>query len=257
MTPSIAAASLPPRFLLPALSPAWRIAVRRVPRTATAAIRNASTSSSSRDGKPIVLEKPARFNPPSHGSRLPRNQGPKHYGGNLTDAELKAQKQRDYPGMPPPKGSKAHGIIHSRTLHLCISLGTLAALAIFTFTLNFTQTSRYKHLLPEASEFWSSPIQFVTTWIRVIQLHEKDRNERVLAQHTRHTDDVAKRAYYRKVHGLDRENPVVNFFKTEEQLEEERKADLEAAAAAVAAQGQPDVSSNEEGQKRKKWLGIF
>lgn len=77
--------------------------------------------------------------------------------------------------------------------------------------------------------------------------------------HTRHTDDVAKREYYRKVHGLDKENPIVNFFKTEEQIEEERKAAAAAAAEeeALAAAKSQDGESETTGQTKKKWLGIF
>ncbi|KAL2753720.1 hypothetical protein ACRALDRAFT_2044063 [Sodiomyces alcalophilus JCM 7366] len=266
MASSITSATLPPRFLLPALSPMWRAAAARVPRktTTTAAaaattFRHASTQSGSPSGKTPILEKPARFNPPSHGARLPRNTGPKHYGGALSDAELRAQSRKHYPGMLPPQGTKAHSFIHSRSIHLIITLGTLTILAISTFILNFTHTSPFKHLLPEASEFWSSPRQFIQTWIRVIQLHEKDRNDKVIAMHTRHTDDVAKREYYRKVHGLDKENPIVNFFKSEEQIEEERKAAAAAAAEeeALAAANAGDAGSETAGQTKKKWFGIF
>ncbi|ROT40261.1 hypothetical protein SODALDRAFT_306370 [Sodiomyces alkalinus F11] len=262
MASSITSATLPPRFLLPALSPMWRAAATRVPRTTTAAatIRNASTKSTSPEGKPPILEKPARFNPPSHGSRLPRNQGPKHYGGALSDAELRAQGQKHYPSMLPPEGTKAHSFIHNRSIHLFITLGTLTVLAISTFMLNFTHTSPFKHLLPEPSSFWSNPGEFIRTWIRVIQLHEKDRNEKVIAKHTRYTDDVAKREYYRKVHGLDKENPIVNLFKSEEQIEEERKAAVAAAAeeeTMAAANAGGAGSETTGGQTRKKWLGIF
>ncbi|KAM0287969.1 hypothetical protein ACHAQH_000036 [Verticillium albo-atrum] len=218
--------------------PAWRGALNTNALRNTAAVfrRNASTKTTT---KPIVLEKPAKFNPPSHGSRLPRNQGPKHYGGSMTETEKAAQKRREYPGMLPPEGSRTHKFIHNRNLHLFISLGTLSILALSTFILNFTHTSPFKHLLPRPSEFWSHPIDFIGTWIRVLQLHEVDRNEKVIVQHTAHTDDVAKRAYYRKVHGLDKSNPVANLFKSSSNDEEENAAPargVEALAAeAIAA----------------------
>ncbi|KAM0335255.1 hypothetical protein ACHAQA_000299 [Verticillium albo-atrum] len=213
--------------------PAWRGALNaNALRNSTAVVRrHASTKT---PGKPIVLEKPTKFNPPSHGSRLPRNQGPKHYGGALSEAEKGAQKRREYPGMMAPVGTRTHSFIHNRNLHLFISLGTLTILAISTFILNFTHTSPFKHLLPRPSEFWSHPIDFIGTWIRVLQLHEVDRNEKVIVQHTAHTDDVAKRAYYRKVHGLDKSNPVANLFKSSSEDEEANAAPARGVEALVA-----------------------
>lgn len=111
--------SLPPRFLLPALSPMWRVP-RAGPGPMRALRRHASTTS--KDSKPIVLEKPLKFNPPSHGARLPRKNPPKHYGGGLSEGERFAQGQRDYPGMMPPAGSKAHRFINSRAMHMTITL---------------------------------------------------------------------------------------------------------------------------------------
>ncbi|KAF9870147.1 hypothetical protein CkaCkLH20_12381 [Colletotrichum karsti] len=251
-----------PRFLLPALSPMWRAAaVRSTGRPASAALRGngvwtvryASTKSSAGGPKkkgPIVLEKPAKFNPPSHGSRLPKS-GPKHYGGQLSAQEKQAQRVKDYPGLMAPEGTWAHWFVNSRAIHLVITLGTLTTLAIASLYLNFTHTSPFKHLLPPASEFWSHPIDFVGTWIRVLQLHERDRNEKAIAMHTRHTDDVAKRQYYRKEHGLDKENPIANFLG----MKEESGEPVPAADASPAA-GNAEVKPA-EGEKKKKWFGIF
>lgn len=136
--------------------------------------------------------------------------------------------------------------------------------------LNFAHTSPFKHLLPPAGEFWSGPVDFIRTWIRVIQLHERDRNEKVIAQHTRHTDDVAKRAYFRKVHGLDKENPIKNWLGVTEEGDEVEAAVAQpqghevtvadetavAAAAGVAnVAGQATGEAQEQG--RKKWFGVF
>ncbi|KAH6688315.1 hypothetical protein F5X68DRAFT_190002 [Plectosphaerella plurivora] len=249
--------SLPPRFLLPALGPMWRAAPRaagsmRVLR------RHASTTGKD---KPIVLEKPLKFNPPSHGARLPRYK-PKHYGG-VSEGEKFAQGQRDYPGLMPPVGSKAHRFINSRKLHMSITLGTLVVLAITTFILNFTHTSPFAHLLPPASEFWSSPINFIRTWMRVMALHERDRNARTIAEHTALTDDVVKRAYFRKVHGLDKENPIRNFLGGGEGDEMNAEAfaavsgEPVPAAATSNASTIPAESAESVQEPKKKWLGIF
>lgn len=110
-----------PRFLLPQSGLIWR----RVP--ASAASRQSriflrlSTSSSNPTGQ-RVLEKPERFNPPSHGSRLPRKTTPRHYGGNLSAEEVKVQRQTDYPGMMAPEGTWAHWFIHNRWIHVAITV---------------------------------------------------------------------------------------------------------------------------------------
>lgn len=304
-TMAVAAASsttLPPRFLFPALSPMWRAS--RVPSSAQAsrqavtvvahssARRYASNSSNNNPDKPIVLEKPAKFNPPSHGTRLPRKQ-PRHYGGNTTEDERIAQKRREYPGTLPPEGSSAYKFIHNRNFHLAITLvciccargfredqrrgrwlllfaislasvlthtqGTLTILAITTIILNFTHTSPFRHLLPRASEFWSGPIEFIRTWWRVIQLHENDRNAKAIAHHTRTTDDVMKRLAYRKAHGLDKENPIKNWISSgdeEEESQEKRSADGDQSSVAPT-EGQQAAVEGTEGQGRKKWFGIF
>jgi len=88
--------------------------------------RPAATRSASTAGKapsPAVLEKPAKFNPPSHGRRLPqRSNPPRHYGGDVTATEAAAQKVRDYPGLMAPAGSWAHWFLHSRGLHTFLTL---------------------------------------------------------------------------------------------------------------------------------------
>ncbi|OLN95343.1 hypothetical protein CCHL11_04764 [Colletotrichum chlorophyti] len=263
--------TLLPRFLLPALSPMWRAAASTTTSTAgrpaaTATLRRnavwtiryASSSGGPGQKGPLILEKPTKFNPPSHGSRLPKKQLPKHYGGQLGATEARAQRTREYPGMMAPEGTWAHWFLNNRKIHIFISLGTLTALAVTTIIMNFTHTSPYKHLLPPASEFWSGPLEFIRTWIHVLKLHERDRNEKVLAMHSRHTDDVAKRQLYRKVHGLDKENPIANFLGMKEESE------AEAAAAAAAADASPvagaaEASAPVEGEekKKKKWFGVF
>ncbi|KAI8234597.1 hypothetical protein K4K57_008970 [Colletotrichum sp. SAR 10_99] len=246
-----------PRFLLPALSPMWRAgAVRATGGPAPAAFRgnavwNVRYASTGAAKGPIVLEKPEKFNPPSHGSRLPKKGLPKHYGGQLSSQEVRAQRVKEYPGMPAPEGTWAHWFVNNKAIHLFITMGTLTTLAVTSLYLNFTHTSPFKHLLPPASEFWSHPVDFVQTWIRVLQLHERDRNEKAIAMHTRHTDDVAKRQYYRKEHGLDKQNPIANFLGMKEGADEPAPvADAPPVSGAVE-------TTPAEGEPRKKWFGIF
>lgn len=102
-----------PRLQMALQGPAWRAAPR-----SSASSRFASTQSS----KPIVLEKPLKFNPPSHGSRLRKNTMPKHYGGVTTADEIAAQRMRSYPGMMAPEGTWSHWFWHSKTLHVFITM---------------------------------------------------------------------------------------------------------------------------------------
>lgn len=86
-------------------------------------VRNASSTATDAKSKQVVLEKPARFNPPSHGARLPKNKPPQqHYGGSLSANELSAQKKKEYPGLPAADGTWAHWFWNSKALHLCITM---------------------------------------------------------------------------------------------------------------------------------------
>ncbi|KAL9119980.1 MAG: hypothetical protein Q9187_003467 [Circinaria calcarea] len=64
--------------------------------------RHASSASPS---KPHTLEKPAKFNPPSHPARLNRAPPRQYPGPPLSKPELKAQKTKQYPHMMPPEDS--------------------------------------------------------------------------------------------------------------------------------------------------------
>lgn len=123
----MASRTIIPRFLLPLQGPLWRGV--RIPLSQNVHIRFASSGSKasnpnspSSPAKPIVLEKPARFNPPSHGSRLKRNHVPRHYGPELTAGERLAQSQKNYPGMMAPEGTWAHWFWNSRLLHTMITM---------------------------------------------------------------------------------------------------------------------------------------
>lgn len=107
-----------PRFLLPLQGPLWRGV--RIPLSQNIRVRFAS--SSDRSQKPIVLEKPAKFNPPSHGSRLKRNTTPRHYGPQLTPSEIAARGRKHYPGLMAPEGTWSHWFWHSRLLHTFITM---------------------------------------------------------------------------------------------------------------------------------------
>ncbi|KAK4038700.1 hypothetical protein C8A01DRAFT_47722 [Parachaetomium inaequale] len=203
-----------PRFLLPQSGLIWRRAA--APSSASSGpsrifLRLASTSKPNPpSGGPRVLAKPERFNPPSHGARLPKKGIPRHYGGDLSAAEVTAQTVREYPGMPPPKHTRAHWFLHNRWIHVVITVGTLTTLAIFTFTLSFKHTSPFADMLPPASDFLYHPISSTRMLIEVLRLHEAHKTARINDKRRRNVEDVAKRAAYRKAHGLPDEMGLFN-----------------------------------------------
>ncbi|KAF2965440.1 hypothetical protein GQX73_g8144 [Xylaria multiplex] len=210
--------------------------------------------------KPIVLEKPERFNPPSHGSRLPRSR-PKHYGGSLTAEEVQAQSQRTYPGLPPPPNTWSHWFINNRSIHMFITLGTLTSLAFYTFAMNFQAKSPFADMIPPISEFPRHPFQYIGVCLDVLRMHEEHESAQTAEKRRRKVEDVAKRNEYRKAHGLE---PATSaFFGSKAEVAEET-TDTASPIAAVEPSvpelrvPEPSVAQEftPEG-KRKKFLGIF
>ena len=118
-----------PRFLLPrwyAFPYLYSTAVRRpwCPDSQTYRLcKRASTNAP--PPKIIRLEKPARFNPPSHGRRL-KQQIPRHYGPELTQQQRVEQKTKKYPNMMPPPDTFMYWFLTNRGIHVFISLVRLS-----------------------------------------------------------------------------------------------------------------------------------
>jgi hypothetical protein len=109
-----------PRFLLPQRGSIWR-AKLSTPSSSSFTIRHASQKPPKKGSKPLVLEKPAKFTPPSHGARL-RKSPPQYPGPQLSAEEQAAQKSRKYPNMMPPEGTFMHWFVNNQAIHLWISL---------------------------------------------------------------------------------------------------------------------------------------
>ncbi|KAI1130345.1 hypothetical protein F5Y10DRAFT_122354 [Nemania abortiva] len=210
--------------------------------------------------KPIVLEKPERFNPPSHGSRLPRST-PRHYGGSMTADELQAQSQRTYPGLPPPPNTWSHWFINSRGIHMFITLGTLTSLALYTFAANFKAKSPFADMIPPISEFPRHPFQYIGVCIDVLRMHEEHESAQTAEKRRRKIDDVTKRNEYRKAHGL--EPATSGLFGSKAETRAESTETITAPSATPVAEPsepEPEPSPAAEftpEEKRKKFLGIF
>ncbi|KAI0181471.1 hypothetical protein GGR52DRAFT_567694 [Hypoxylon sp. FL1284] len=248
--PSPPPAATKPAPAAPAREPVAKAAAATpAAKPAAAAPRPASPS------KPIVLEKPERFNPPSHGARLPRST-PRHYGGPMSDAELQAQSVKAYPGLPPPENTWSHWFIHSRSIHLIITLGTLTSLAVYTFITSFKAKSPFADMIPPASEFVRHPFQYLGVLVDIMRLHEEHESALTAEKRRRRVEDVAKRNEYRKAHGLE---PAQGFWAAgqasqpepePEPQQQQQPVESSKPRATIADEFTPDG-------KRKKFLGIF
>lgn len=173
----------------------------------------------------------------------------------MSDAELQAQSAKAYPGLPPPDNTWTHWFIHSRGIHLFITLGTLSSLALFTFVSNFNAKSPFADMIPPISELPRHPFQYLGAIVDVMRLQEEHESAQTAEKRRMRVDDVAKRNEYRKAHGLE---PAQGFWAKGIKSDD---ADAQAAEAnpiveSSEPQGSPADEFTPEG-KRKKFLGIF
>ncbi|KAI0484281.1 hypothetical protein GGR56DRAFT_17906 [Xylariaceae sp. FL0804] len=270
----------PPPPPTPAPEPA---AQRVAPTTTSAATASASitppkpaaaAAAAKKPKGPIVLEKPDKFRPPSHGRRLPKGP-PRHYGGPLTQEESKVQATKHYPGLPPPKKSWTHWLLHNRSLHTWITMGLLGGLALYTFALN-AQRSPFYELVPPIRELARHPFEYVGICLDCLRLHEERESAITGERRRRKVEDVAKRDAYLREHGVE---PPRSFFAPKPQAVVPRpeapepepepepepaapasvvvspESQTDAAAAAVPVPAATEIAP--EDGKRKKFLGIF
>jgi hypothetical protein len=125
-------------------------------------------------------------------------------------------------------------------------------MGIYTFFMNYAYNSPYKALVPSWSDLFSRPGYFFAAWKEVILSHEKDKAIKAGEHRARHIDDVAKRQYYMKMHGIEAKDPVAMVFGKDEVKSEE---DLEAAA--LGRELPPKEPGEDTEKPRKKWFGIF
>lgn len=91
-------------------------------------IRYSSSSSTQPPPKPIVLEKPDRFRPPSHASRPNARSTTSMYGAGAAYNQQRTKQERQqagkkrYPNMFPEEGTRMHWFLTNRFVHVVISL---------------------------------------------------------------------------------------------------------------------------------------
>ena len=98
--------------------------------------------------------------------------------------------------------------------------GFLLSLAIFVGIKNFQHTSPFADMLPERSDYIYHPILSIRTLWEVVRLTEQHNSAVIVEKRRKKADDIAKRAEYRKAHGLDKEGS-----ETKEALHDEASHD--------------------------------
>jgi hypothetical protein len=209
-----------------------------------------------------VLEKPARFNPPSHGARL-RKDPPRYPGPALSQEQRSAQQTKKYPNMMPPPGSFMHWFLNDRTIHLYITLGTLFSAAGYAFFTSFKRSTKFADLLPSASDMVMHPIRSSKMCLEVLRLHQIQVSEETAERRRRRVEDVKKRSDYRKAHGLETEGFGGWTAKTDDELMGPAiKLGTETGTAAApegVVESQSEVAEPVQRKKRpvKMWFGIW
>ena len=104
------------------LQPQLLVSFQRPSRIPAIQRRNASSTTTD-PSKPIVLDKPDKFRPPSHPQRLPRGR-PRTTGYNQasTAKEQESQRTRRYPHTFPNEGTVMHRFLTNRRIHLFITV---------------------------------------------------------------------------------------------------------------------------------------
>lgn len=220
--------------------------------------------------KPRLLEKPERFNPPSHSARLPRKN--KTYGAPVTPQEAERQKTRQYPHMMPPEGSFMFWFLTNRIIHVIISFGILMSLVLGIWFQNFIHSTPYKDMLPPNSMFFAHPWQFLRRYWDIYDLTTAYNTQQVMERRKAKIDDVQKRSNYRKAHGLDTGDkaglfggwtaktdaelmgPALRTSDVEEALPKD--VELQGELDAPAATAISDISTAKV-KSRPKWFGIW
>uniref|UniRef100_A0A8H7NL66 Uncharacterized protein n=1 Tax=Bionectria ochroleuca TaxID=29856 RepID=A0A8H7NL66_BIOOC len=104
---------------------------------------------------------------------------------------------------------------------------------------------------PPASSFWSHPIEFFLGWKNVIVMHERDKAIRAFEHRMEHQNDVVKRRYYMKMHGIETKDPITMIFGKSEKEQTDEEIEAEALGTAV-----PKAEDAKPPERRKFW-GIF
>ncbi len=127
-------------------------------------------------------------------------------------------------------------------------------------------------MLPPASEYFTSPFTAFPTLAEVVRLHEAHKTARISEKRQRNVEDVAKRAAYRRAHGLPEEMglfgaklapvPPVAVDAAGVDGRGEKAVEVGVVEGFSGGSGEVGRLSEQEkqevaGKARAKWFGIF
>ena len=81
-------------------------------------------------------------------------------------------------------------------------------MGLTTFFLNYAWNSPFAHLVPPLGDLFRQPGAFFSAWMTVIRLHDADKTARIQELRLARTDDLAKRRYFMRMHGIEVKDPV-------------------------------------------------
>ncbi|KAL8768366.1 MAG: hypothetical protein Q9209_005400 [Squamulea sp. 1 TL-2023] len=253
-----------PRFLLPGLEHSFARNSRLTLYAATyRGFQKRHAATNPTPSKPHILEKPAKFYPPSHPQRLTKRTMPRQYPGPpLPQAQKEEQKFKKYPHMMPAEGTFMFWFLNNRMLHMSICLTVLLSLSIFVFIENFHRSTPFLELLPPSHEFWSHPFQYIRTYGHVYKLHTDHVSAETAERRKKKVDDVQKRSRYRKAHGLEDEQGLGGWTAkndTDSLGPSIPTGDMPGDDGSPQARREKESYVDFEGKRRpvKRWLGIW
>lgn len=115
-------------LLRPRLRPQYRYLLNHESPSARHFHQSRPVLASNDPSKPIVLEQPDKFRPPSHAARRNARSTTAMYGGGaaynqgMTDRERVASKTKKYPNMFPEEGTRMYWFLTTKWVHFMISL---------------------------------------------------------------------------------------------------------------------------------------
>jgi len=153
-----------------------------------------------------------------------------------------------------------HWFLHNKTIHVYIALSTLSTMAITVWITNFKRDSPFADMLPEWSQFLVHPIDSTRQFVEVLRLSTEAKSAETLERRNARMDDVAKRAQYRKAHGLDQNQGFGGWTLKNDQEPEMLAPGIPIGAmkrdGPLPATEEP-VQEVREKKQVKKWLGIW
>ncbi|KAI9741238.1 MAG: hypothetical protein M1834_002954 [Cirrosporium novae-zelandiae] len=222
---------------------------------------NPLTSRRHTSTKPLVLEKPSKFRPPSHPARLVKNHTPQNYPGPpVSEAEKEAQEARRYPHTMPKKGTWIFLLLTSKALHVWFTFSVLTTLGLYASWVGYVHGSPFKHLLPSKKDIIFHPWSSLNQLMDMVILQTDYRTTWAQGLRRRGVEDVQKVAEYRDVHGLNEKDGMFGWTaKTEDERVgvqtikvKDRPAILEQRRRAKKLQEEKERQEQEEKERQEQ-----